>query len=324
MEVFVRLIRCRLWVFWLAGLLLCAPWCGAVPIEVMTFNIRGDFDGGVPTPRPTSWLATEGVHRRDLVIDVIQAADPDILGVQEAFANQVDDLSDALPGYGFYGVGRNDGNQQGEHSGIFYRAERFTPTDRGTFWLSQTPDVPGSVFPGAATVRIASWVTLEDRVTGRSIYTLNTHWDHVSQAARDHGAGLIRGELDTLPADVALLVMGDLNVNEDNTAFATLVEAGDGEGSRALRDSYRQANPIRDIREGTFNAFRGASFGARIDHILHSDDFETLGSAIVRTEFDGRSPSDHYPVTSTLRLVPEPGGLAFFGGLAAFFGLRRR
>lgn len=95
-------------------------------------------------------------------------------------------------------------------------------------------------------------------------------------------------------------MLGDLNVNEDNAAFDRLTEASTHPGSRDLRDSYREVFPVRGIQEGTFNGFNGASFGARIDHILHSNDYVATAARIVRTEFDGQFPSDHYPVTATL------------------------
>lgn len=276
----------------------------AVPeLRVMTYNIRGDFDGGQATDNPGSWLAVEGRSRRDLVIEVIRGADPDILGVQEAYRNQMDDLRRALPGHDSYGVGRDDGVDAGEFSGIFFRSGRFTAEQRGTFWLSREPEDPGSKFPGAATVRIASWVVLRDAVAGHLVFTLNTHWDHVSQAAREAGATLIRRKLDRLPPTQAILVMGDLNADEDNPAFNRLVAAGAAPGSRSLIDSYRSAHPQRAFREATANGFVGQDFGTRIDHILHSDDVETLDSQIDRTDFNGRLPSDHFPVTSRLRLT---------------------
>lgn len=295
---------------------------GDTPLTVMTFNIRADFDFGAATNKPNAWISTTGQHRRDLAASVIQDAGPDVLGVQEAFVNQVNDLSSALPGYGFYGVGRNDGAALGEYSGIFYRSDRFTRTGEGTFWLSNTPAVVGSVFPGASTARIASWVELNDRLTGQPLFVLNTHWDHVSQAAREHSAGLIRERLDALPVGLPVIVMGDLNVNEDNAAFTALADAAaDG---HALRDSYREVFPVRGIREGTFNGFTGASFGARIDHIFHSDALVAQSAAIVRTDFAGRFPSDHYPVTATLGYVPEPGAAVLLLAALPAVGCRVR
>ncbi len=289
-------------------------------LDVMTFNIRGDFNQGQPTDDPRSWLVNGQTDRKDLVIEIIRDAGPDILGVQEAFRNQVDDLSAAFPEYAFYGVGREDGVAAGEHSGIFYRSDRFELVESDTFWLSNTPDVAGSIFPGAATVRIASWVVLNDTQTDSPLFVLNTHWDHVSQEAREHGANVIRHHLDGLPADLPVIVMGDLNVNEDNAAYQVVLGA---DAERPLHDAFRTVFPVRGIQEGTFNAFSGASFGARIDHVLHTDAWTATSAAIIRTAFDDRYASDHYPVTVSLTAVPEPAAGTLGIGAAAAVSTRR-
>ncbi|WP_218932171.1 endonuclease/exonuclease/phosphatase family protein [Adhaeretor mobilis] len=267
----------------------------------MSFNIKADFDYGSPTSGNNAWISTTGNHRRDLATTVINDYGPDILGVQEAFENQMNDLRTALPSYGSYGIGRNNGFHSGEHTGIFYRNDRFTRTNEGTFWLSNAPSIP-SVFPGAATFRIASWAMLEDNQAGNQEYfVLNTHWDHVSQPARVHSANLIRQQIDLLAGDRPLIVMGDLNVLENNTAFLDLVGENDP-SSFQLLDSYREVEPVQTPYEKTQHGFVGASIGSRIDHILHSYDFTATNAQIIRTNFSGRYPSDHYPVTATLQL----------------------
>ena len=105
--------------------------------------------------------------------------------------------AEALPEFEFYGVGRDDGKSGGEYAGIFYRKDRFTRTDASTFWLSATPEKPGTSFytvPGAVP-RIASWVRLRDNRSGRELFVLNAHWDHISAPARRKSAALIRERL---------------------------------------------------------------------------------------------------------------------------------
>ena len=92
----------------LVGSVLSArPAMGDAPIKTMSFNIR--FDDGTPSNAPNAWVSTSGTSRRDLALDVINDYGPDILGVQEALNNQVNDLQTGLPGYDFYGVGRDNG-----------------------------------------------------------------------------------------------------------------------------------------------------------------------------------------------------------------------
>lgn len=268
----------------------------AEPFTVMSFNLRGDFDGGVATDKPTGWLRNDGDHRRELVLRLASEADADLLGVQEAYRNQVQELDAALPGHAFVGVGRDDGAEAGEHSCLYYRTDRFELVDSGTFWLSNTPDKP-STYPGAACPRIATWAVLRDtEANGRELLVLNTHWDHVSSEARRYSAELIRQRLTKLAGDRAAIVMGDLNVTEEQEPITTLL----GEGPQRLIDSYREVHPQRGEHERSFHDFQGGEKGWRIDYIVHTEGLRATGAEIVRTSYDGRYPSDHYPIMATL------------------------
>lgn len=273
-------------------ILLLATAAPAEPLAVMSFNIRGDFDGGVATDRLGGWLSTTGEHRRGLALGLVSRADPDLLGVQEAYRNQVDELAAALPNHAVYAVGRDDGAEAGEHCAIYYRRDRFERLDAGTFWLSNTPDKP-STFPGAACPRIASWLVLRDRTTPDAEYlVLNTHWDHVSNDARLHSAELIRQRLVGLSGGRPAIVMGDLNVPEESGPIQRLL----GKGPDRLIDSYRTVHHERSAEERTYHGFKGGREGSRIDYILHTARLRATEAAI---DWNERA-SDHYPVTAKL------------------------
>src|SRR4051812_28980425 len=125
----------------------------AAPIRVMSFNIR--FDN--PTDGPNRWR-----HRRRFVADLI-APEADLAGLQEARRCPLGWLDRHLHGFKWVGVGRANGKRRGEYSPIFYRCERFELLDRGTFWLSERPDEPGSRSWGTSVARIATWALLRDR-----------------------------------------------------------------------------------------------------------------------------------------------------------------
>ena len=268
----------------------------AAPFTVMSFNLRGDFDGGIATDKPTGWLRESGDHRRELALRLASEADADLLGVQEAYRNQVKELDAALPGHDFVGVGRDDGAEKGEHACLYYRSERFALVDSGTFWLSETPDKP-STYPGAACPRIATWAVLRDKeADNRELLVVNTHWDHVSAEARRYAAGLIRERLAELAADRPAIVMGDLNVHEEKEPIKTLL----GEGPQRLIDSFREVHPERGENERSYHDFKGGEEGSRIDYIFHTAGLRATAAEIVRTSFEGRYASDHYPVTATI------------------------
>ena len=271
---------------------------GGPPLRVMSFNVRfGTADDG-----PNAWPL-----RRDLLVRTIRRFDPDLLGVQEAMAFQWDDLCAAIDrDYGFHGAGREDGRRSGESAGIYFRRGRFECLDAGHFWLSETPDEPGSRGWDAELPRMASWVKLRDRKqasrAGGTVMFLNTHWDHFGKKARFESAKLIRRKVLEIHPAGAVIIVGDFNAREDDEEYAELLRAADDEGPRYV-DAYRAVHPSRMTDEASFHGFKGGKEGSRIDWIFHSDDLVPTEARIDRFNEDGRYPSDHYPVTALL--VPK-------------------
>ena len=102
-------------------------------IKACSFNIR--FDN--PEDGYNRWE-----NRRKDVVVFLGIEQPDVIGFQEVLVNQVEYLESRLTGYARVGVGRDDGVSEGEFAPVFYREERFGLSDSGTFWLSETPEVP--------------------------------------------------------------------------------------------------------------------------------------------------------------------------------------
>jgi endonuclease/exonuclease/phosphatase family metal-dependent hydrolase len=258
----------------------------------MSLNVRL----GVADDGENSWE-----HRQALLARTVQAFDPDLLGTQETWPFQARYLLEQLPGREYVGWPRQPGNERdGEECGILFRRSRFERLDAGQFWLSTTPDVPASRSWDSSLPRVATWVRLRDRLTGAELVFVNTHFDHRGEVARLESARLLRSRLPELAPSGRWILTGDFNCGEDSPPYRALL--GEGEGDLTAVDSYRVAHPTRREGEGTFGAFEGRRTGARIDWVLHGSAFETLSATIDRTEEAGRYPSDHYPVTATVRL----------------------
>ena len=178
---------------------------------------------------------------------------------------------------------------------LLYRRTRFDVWESGTFWLSETPKEPGSTSWGNKLPRICTWARLLDRETGRRFYVFNTHWDLVSQPAREKSGQLMAKRVaDRAAAEEPVVVLGDFNAGEDNPARAPLLAVG-------LRDSFRDLHAdATDV--GTGNQFRGRKKGPKIDAVLVSRHWQVVEAEIDHTEFNGRTPSDHYPVTAVLQV----------------------
>ncbi|HEY7090331.1 MAG TPA: endonuclease/exonuclease/phosphatase family protein [Tepidisphaeraceae bacterium] len=251
------------------------------PLRVMTFNIRY----GTAKDGENDWS-----HRREILFRAIERNDPDLLGTQEALAMQVKQLKERFPGYGFVGVGRDDGKEAGEFAGLFFRSARFELVDQGHFWLSEHPEKPGSVSWDSALTRMATWVKLRDKSDGgREFLFLNTHWDHRGEKARLESAKLIRSRMRELAAGLPCIITADLNAEEETPEYRELIGAD-------LIDAYRVVQPQRSTEEATFHEFKGARKGNRIDFVLTTRVFAPVDARIDRTEEGGHFPSDHFPV----------------------------
>ncbi len=266
------------------------------PFRVMSFNIRW---GGAADP-PSVWS-----DRRERVLETIQVYDPDILGVQEAILRQVKYLRDGMDGFVFFGAGRDNGKLGGEMCAIFYRSERFRRIGGGHFWLSEEPEEPGSYGWDASFPRMVSWLRLRDMTDDRVLFVANTHWDHRGKKARLNSARLMRERIPELAEGMPVVILGDFNCDEKSKPYDILISGEDD--SFRLIDAYRAVYPERSENEATYHGFRGVRKGSRIDWILHGLGVQTLGAEIDTTHEGLKYPSDHYPVTATLRLSPpEP------------------
>jgi endonuclease/exonuclease/phosphatase family metal-dependent hydrolase len=268
------------------------------PLRVMSYNIRYNN----PADGINAWP-----HRKDSVAEMIGARHrADLAGLQEALRDQIDDLADRLPDHGWTGVGRDDGGDAGEFSPIFYRRERIEFLEGGTFWLSETPEVPGSRSWDAAITRIVTWARFEDRSDGGEFYVFNTHFDHRGQEARVESARLLLKRISEVSPGYPVILTGDLNVREDNPAYRILTE-GEPEADAA--------SVLLDARYASLTGHQGptASFNdwveqrepeSRIDYILVRRGIRVLSHRILDDRFDGRFPSDHLPVLAEVALSP--------------------
>lgn len=259
------------------------------PIQVsdftlMTYNLRY----GTAPDGENSWQ-----YRKDDVIELIRSVSPDVLGVQEALAGQIDEIVAALPEYVAFGAGRDDGLRAGEHSSILYRKSRLGIIEGGTRWISSTPDKPGSKGPGANLPRVFTWAEFVS-IEGKRFLAVNAHLDHQSEAARTLGTTQILDFVKSRTAEAAV-VMGDFNSSKGSQPIEVLDKSG-------LLTAARPANgPFV-----TFNGFNpNVSEGEMIDHIYLSGGWKLQSVVIDRRRTKaGRAPSDHYPVIAKVSLVP--------------------
>lgn len=262
-------------------------------LKVMTFNIR--FDN--PADGINAWP-----NRLPLVRDYLTSEFPDIMGVQEALHHQVIDLEKMLPGYAWVGTGRDDGCQGGEFSPLFFNQKVFELLNHGQFWLSETPEVPGSIGPGAMLPRIATWAQLKIKSSGKEIFVFNTHFCHVSDEARWLSAQIMAERMTQIAGEKPLIVTGDFNINIESETYKKTAALFLKKNN--LYNASETEPTFVNFDQGTFNGFGSVDNQPFIDFIFANSHFQLISSSIDRVKSDSLFISDHWPVVSNLKLNP--------------------
>ena len=275
----------------------------AATLRVMTFNIRT----GTAADGDDCWD-----NRKEQLGDTIIANAPDLLGLQEvvpfqsewiaeylakkAAAVDAESSADIVPPYAHFERTREVNPNQGEAMTIFYRTDRLelVADDTGTFWLSEMPDVVGSRSWDTACRRIATWGRFRYKADPtQEFYFFNTHLDHVSKEARLNGAMLIIERIaKRQKSDVPVMITGDFNCGESSEPIKAFREVG-------FLDTYRVVHPD-ESNVGTFHGFSGEPNKNKIDYIFATPGVTVESSEILRTNRDGRYPSDHFPIVASL------------------------
>ena len=254
----------------------------ALPINIITYNIRLN-------------VASDGVNawpnRKENVKALVKFHDADILCVQEALPEQFDAILENS-NFDVVGVGREDGKRKGEFSAVYFDKDRFTKKDGGTFWLSETPNVPSKGWD-AALNRVCSWVRLYDKLNKKEFLVFNTHYDHVGVKARIESAKLLKQKIQEIAPKLPVVFTGDLNVTPETEAIATI--------KSFLIDAKEISQEPPYGPNGTFNAFDfNSDLKNRIDYIFVNRGFKVQKFAVLSDSKDKRYPSDHLPVFARL------------------------
>lgn len=249
-----------------------------------TFNIRLLTEADKP-------IDCHWDQRKARVAKFVKKNSIDVIGMQEVTHPQLVYLNEKLgKKYDYVGVGRTDGKTKGEYSPIFFKRSKYEVLEKGNFWLSETPDAVGVKGWDAALERIASWVKLRDKKTGKIFMAVNTHFDHVGKIARKESAKLIMEKIQQIAEYNPAVVTGDFNITEDDEAYHTMTT-----NRFKMKDAYH----VTDRHEGathTFHSFcrMDRQDCMKIDFIFITPDIH-VKKTYIQMEDPKKQLSDHNP-----------------------------
>ena len=271
----------------------------ATSLKVMSFNIRNSNapDGENAWPRRKEWA-----------MGILREAKIDIAGLQEVTGLQRGDIAKLLPEYEIYGITRDPDNANGESTSVLFYRDRFKLLDKGTFWLSETPDKADLRGWDAACRRTVTWIKLQEKKTDDVFFFFNTHFDHRGVKARAESAWLLRRKIPQIAGDLPVILSGDFNTRPTSEPYRTLT-AKPKEGAASQKGPDIQlfdtrlltSTPAKGPDSSCFG-FRKSLTGSRIDFIFISEGIKVQNFTIDDQTREGRFPSDHLPVWSTIEL----------------------
>ena len=253
-------------------------------LKVMTYNIKYDNKNDTVN----NWN-----DRKLPMVQLFEKYQPAVVGMQEVLSTQLEYLDQSLPAYSFVGVGREDGKEKGEFSPIFYNNDKFTLSESGTFWLSNTPQEI-SIGWDAALERICTYALLEEKNTDKKYWVFNTHFDHRGEKARKKSVKLILKKIREININhLPVVLMGDLNLQPEQKPIQIL--------ARKMDDGLKLAKKSNEGPVGTFNGFNlEEPISRRIDYIFTSGFKVKSYSHIDERLKNGKHISDHLPVVASL------------------------
>ncbi len=252
-------------------------------LRVMSCNLR--------CISPTDFGKKSWFYRADLQIKNIVSEAPDIIGFQESTKYHYAYLCDVLKEYDSV-ITYRDNAFLSEGCPVFYRADKYTLIDKGSFWLSETPEEMSKDW-GSACYRVCSYVILETIDSKTSFVVFNTHLDHISDEARINGIKVILDKIKEF-GGLPSMIMGDFNAGENSETYKSATE-------NFLDAKYQTDNTVSGC---TYQNFGRALDRENIDYLMISKTGFTVNSyKVVTTTYDGVYPSDHFPISISLQFA---------------------
>jgi endonuclease/exonuclease/phosphatase family metal-dependent hydrolase len=260
-------------------------------LTIISFNVRFD----TPMDGANAWK-----NRIPLIEAYMNLEKPDIVGMQENLYHQNEDLLTMMPGYAYIGTGREDGKQSGEFSPVFYRKDVFELLEHSQFWLSATPDVPGSIGWEAILPRVVSWARLQHIESEKELYIFNTHFSHVSDLARRKSMEFMADQIQKIAGSERTIVTGDFNIAKGSQLYYDMLAHFYRHGQLQNAELITH-EPVTDT-QSTLNGFRENITPVVIDYIFVNSYFEVVSYQVDKIKQGDVFISDHWPIKAIVKM----------------------
>jgi endonuclease/exonuclease/phosphatase family metal-dependent hydrolase len=233
-------------------------------------------------------------NRREGIGNFFLEEKADFIGLQEALEGQLQYLDRYLDKYDYIGVGRDDGEAEGEFCPLFYDSTKWEKIEYSTIWLSDTPDQVSRGWDAACN-RLVTFGLFRNKISEDTLAVYNTHLDHKGDIARKESIGTIKAFVERTGKGHEQIILGDFNMTTTTSMYREMV--------KNFNDARIAANHHYEEHSGTFNGFRlNGKYKRRIDYIFTSKTLPVLQYDCPDLRIDGRHLSDHFPIIAIVKI----------------------
>lgn len=248
-------------------------------LKVISFNIRccDDKDGHSIS------------ERAPRLAEATVPYDADVIGFQE-YRPKWEEHIEKYYGEKYEIFNKYRDEKKPESTPILWKKDKFICVEKGYFWLSDTPDEESDGWDTIGCKRIAEYVVLSCKESGKKFTYINTHYGF-GDDCQVKSSRLIAERakaISTLPT----FVTGDFNMIPSSVGYAEITK------------HFTDVNTVtaKDMRT-TYHGYEPAKHAeSHIDYCFVSEDVTPTYRELLDKTFDGKYPSDHYGVFVKLEI----------------------
>ncbi len=261
-------------------------WAGET-LRICSYNIQ------YPNENGCKWT-----YRLDALKGFVKEYRPDIIGSQEPYISQIEDMVEAWEGeYAWFGINNRNETRppyypSAAFNPVFYRKDRLELLDWGIVWYTPKATERGY---GADYSRFMIWAKFRDLRTSMEFYHFNSHFDHRGEEAKRVAAGILVETVKMIAGDMPAVLTGDYNSTETSPAYSTIMNCGFLNNAKLAVKNPKNYLYYSQARYKSINTV--SQKDVHIDHIFFTPDNSEMESwELVIKTFGGYYGSDHLPI----------------------------